>query len=75
MVDRRIDFNVFRIKRANIKTGMMREFFQVRKILKPTFESMVSVNDFVFFIQNYYSIPELPKKIELFHANYYISFY
>ena len=34
---------------------------------------MVSIYDFTFFIQNYYSIPKLPEKIKLLHANLYIS--
>lgn len=52
----------------------MREFFYVCKIFKPPFKSVVSIYDFTFFIQNYYSIPKLPEKIKLLHANYYISF-
>lgn len=51
----------------------MRKFFDICKIFKPPFECVVSVNNFVFFIQNYYSIPKLPKKIELLHVYYYIS--
>ena len=50
----------------------MRKFFYIRKIFKPPFKSMVSVNDFSFYVQYDNSIPELSENIKLFHK--YIIF-
>jgi hypothetical protein len=51
----------------------MRKFFEVRKIFKPPFESVVSVDDLIFLVHDDYGIPKLPEKIKLFHD--YIIFY